>query len=377
MDTSGRRSRNAGVGLPEDCRRPSDELPVRIGRRRRGARPLFDHRTGAGSDLPHPRCAGRDQPDRLPGEGRVRALPAAAARGAARADCRMPDRSAGHSAAAGRRAVRLSRLRHGAADGASAQRQPGSARDTRRAPDPSDHRRRVRFGEGPDHHRHAGASGARHVGEGCAGAGDRAADGDRRQARCAACRHRCARNIPAASPRMQARTPAPPNIRRMVAQAKEYIAAGDIFQVVLSQRFETPFALSPFSLYRALRRVNPAPFLYFLDLDGLRDCGIEPGNPGAGARRPRHHPPDRRHAAARRDAARRRGARTRTARRSEGARRASDAARSRPQRCRTGREDRHRRRHRQILHRALQPGHAYRLECRGRTRATIATRSTR
>ena len=41
--------------------------------------------------------------------------------------------------------------------------------------------------------------------------------------------------------------------------------AGDIFQVVLSQRFEAPFALPPFSLYRALRRVNPAPFLYFLD----------------------------------------------------------------------------------------------------------------
>jgi anthranilate synthase component 1 len=62
----------------------------------------------------------------------------------------------------------------------------------------------------------------------------------------------------------------------MVARAKEYIAAGDIFQVVLSQRFETPFDLSPFSLYRALRRVNPAPFLYFLDLDGLAIAGSSP-----------------------------------------------------------------------------------------------------
>jgi anthranilate synthase component 1 len=62
----------------------------------------------------------------------------------------------------------------------------------------------------------------------------------------------------------------------MVAAAKEYIAAGDIFQVVLSQRFETPFDLSPFSLYRALRRVNPAPFLYFLDLDGLAIAGSSP-----------------------------------------------------------------------------------------------------
>ena len=50
-----------------------------------------------------------------------------------------------------------------------------------------------------------------------------------------------------------------------VGRAKEYILAGDIFQVVLSQRFETEFALPPFALYRALRRVNPAPFLSFLD----------------------------------------------------------------------------------------------------------------
>jgi len=54
-----------------------------------------------------------------------------------------------------------------------------------------------------------------------------------------------------------------------VARAREYIAAGDIFQVVLSQRFEAPFALPPFSLYRALRRVNPSPFLYYLNFDGF------------------------------------------------------------------------------------------------------------
>jgi anthranilate synthase component 1 len=51
----------------------------------------------------------------------------------------------------------------------------------------------------------------------------------------------------------------------MVARAKEYIAAGDIFQVVLAQRFDAPFALPAISLYRALRRVNPAPFLCYLD----------------------------------------------------------------------------------------------------------------
>ncbi|MFC2248605.1 anthranilate synthase component I [Labrys portucalensis] len=55
----------------------------------------------------------------------------------------------------------------------------------------------------------------------------------------------------------------------MVARAKEYIKAGDIFQVVLSQRFSAPFQLPPFSLYRALRRINPAPFLVYLQLDGF------------------------------------------------------------------------------------------------------------
>ena len=51
----------------------------------------------------------------------------------------------------------------------------------------------------------------------------------------------------------------------MVARAKEYIAAGDIFQVVLAQRFSAPFTLPPFALYRALRRTNQSPFLYHLD----------------------------------------------------------------------------------------------------------------
>ncbi len=58
---------------------------------------------------------------------------------------------------------------------------------------------------------------------------------------------------------------APKDYMAMVARAKEYIGAGDIFQVVLSQRFATRFDLPPFALYRALRRVNPSPFLYFLN----------------------------------------------------------------------------------------------------------------
>ncbi len=68
----------------------------------------------------------------------------------------------------------------------------------------------------------------------------------------------------------------PDEYRAMVLKAKEYILAGDIFQVVLSQRFEAPFSLPPFSLYRALRRVNPAPFLYFLDFGGYAVAGSSP-----------------------------------------------------------------------------------------------------
>jgi anthranilate synthase component 1 len=49
----------------------------------------------------------------------------------------------------------------------------------------------------------------------------------------------------------------PAEYERMVRAAKEYITAGDVFQVVLAQRFEAPFELAPFALYRALRRVNP------------------------------------------------------------------------------------------------------------------------
>ncbi len=56
----------------------------------------------------------------------------------------------------------------------------------------------------------------------------------------------------------------------MVERAKDYIRAGDIFQVVLSQRFSAPFALPAFSLYRALRRVNPSPFLCYLDFGSFQ-----------------------------------------------------------------------------------------------------------
>ena len=69
---------------------------------------------------------------------------------------------------------------------------------------------------------------------------------------------------------------APAEYMAMVKRAKEYIAAGDVFQVVLSQRFSTPFPLPPFALYRSLRRTNPSPFLYHLDFGDFALVGSSP-----------------------------------------------------------------------------------------------------
>lgn len=62
----------------------------------------------------------------------------------------------------------------------------------------------------------------------------------------------------------------------VIRRAKDYIAAGDVFQVVPSQRFRRPFALPPFSLYRALRRLNPSPYLYYLAMPGFQIVGSSP-----------------------------------------------------------------------------------------------------
>ena len=62
----------------------------------------------------------------------------------------------------------------------------------------------------------------------------------------------------------------------MVKRAKEYILAGDIFQVVLSQRFHTRTKVSPFSIYRALRYINPSPYLFFLKFNDLVQIGSSP-----------------------------------------------------------------------------------------------------
>jgi anthranilate synthase component 1 len=62
----------------------------------------------------------------------------------------------------------------------------------------------------------------------------------------------------------------PAEYEAMVDRAKDYIRAGDVFQVVLSQRFETAFTLPAFALYRSLRRYNPAPFLCYLDFEDFQ-----------------------------------------------------------------------------------------------------------
>ncbi|WP_376091022.1 anthranilate synthase component I [Roseomonas sp. CCTCC AB2023176] len=62
----------------------------------------------------------------------------------------------------------------------------------------------------------------------------------------------------------------------VVRRCKEYVAAGDVFQVVPSQRFSAPFALPPFALYRALRRLNPAPFLFHFDFGSFAAVGASP-----------------------------------------------------------------------------------------------------
>jgi anthranilate synthase component 1 len=66
------------------------------------------------------------------------------------------------------------------------------------------------------------------------------------------------------------------DFEKMVEKAKEYIYEGDIFQVVLSQRFETDFEGDRFMLYRALRMVNPSPYLFFLDFGNYSFVGSSP-----------------------------------------------------------------------------------------------------
>jgi anthranilate synthase component I len=80
----------------------------------------------------------------------------------------------------------------------------------------------------------------------------------------------------AAEPPVPTSNMTPEAFHAIVKKGKEYILAGDIFQVVLSQRFQMPFDLPPFALYRALRRLNPSPFLFFLDFGDFSVVGSSP-----------------------------------------------------------------------------------------------------
>ena len=68
----------------------------------------------------------------------------------------------------------------------------------------------------------------------------------------------------------------PEEYRALVETCKAYARAGDVFQVVPSQRFSSPFPLPAFALYRALRRLNPSPFLYYLNFAGFSLVGSSP-----------------------------------------------------------------------------------------------------
>lgn len=61
-----------------------------------------------------------------------------------------------------------------------------------------------------------------------------------------------------------------------VERCREYIYAGDAFQIVLSQRFSTPVDVTPFSIYRGVRAVNPSPYLYYIAFDDFALCGSSP-----------------------------------------------------------------------------------------------------
>jgi anthranilate synthase component 1 len=72
------------------------------------------------------------------------------------------------------------------------------------------------------------------------------------------------------------RLPSRHEYERAVVKAKEHIRAGDAFQIVVSQRAERPTSATPLELYRSLRRVNPSPYLFLLELGGLALVGSSP-----------------------------------------------------------------------------------------------------
>ncbi len=116
-----------------------------------------------------------------------------------------------------------------------------------------------------------------------------------------------------------------------VVRAREYIAAGDCMQVVLSRRLTAEYQGPPFHLYRALRTVSPTPYLFFLRFGERALAGASPGTPRPAAGRDGDGAPHCRDAAAGSDARSRRAAGSGAARRPEGTGRARHAGRPGPQ----------------------------------------------
>ncbi len=245
----------------------------RRGRREVGPLQLPRHRAGARAARARPR--GRDRARRA---ARRAARAGRSDRRAERLLARVPPGGGARAAALLRRRGRLRRLRHGARRSSACRPRrdddlglPDAClllaesllvfdnvaqtikvvsnahlRDGRSTAQAYDARRRA--------HRRAGR-------RGCASRAGRAAAARTRASR----RRRSPRRT---SPRRAT--------RRWSRRAKEYIRAGDVFQVVLAQRFELPLAAAPFDVYRCLRTVNPSPYMFYLELGDHALAGASP-----------------------------------------------------------------------------------------------------
>ena len=105
--------------------------------------------------------------------------------------------------------------------------------------------------------------------------GGRAGDGRGARPRPHARRRRAATSA-TSRPARRSPTPATPATSRWSRRRRSYIRAGDIFQVVPSQRWAQPFDLPPFALYRALRRTNPSPYMFYFNFGGFQVVGASP-----------------------------------------------------------------------------------------------------
>ena len=143
--------------------------------------------------------------------------------------------------------------------------------------------------------------------------------------------------------------------QQAVEVAKEHIVAGDIFQVVLAQRYDLELDADPFDVYRVLRQVNPSPYMYFLRHPEVTIVGSSPEPMVQCWRRHGDLPSDRRYPQAGAHRRARSAPGRRADRAPEGAGRARDARRPRPQRRRARGPVRHGPRRRADDARALQP----------------------